>query len=99
MGEQLWNEMNILAGLSPLLFRGEQDSYFKLDFLLCSPFETAAAAAFCVTLQDAVRSNLLPGDYLPLFQFWQIEVRFNNTKYTDGHKSVAFLFKKENNSK
>lgn len=36
--------MNILAGLSPLLFRGELDSCFKPDFFLCSPFETAAAA-------------------------------------------------------
>lgn len=41
---QLWNKMNILAGLSLLLSCGEQASCFKPDFLLCSPFETAAVA-------------------------------------------------------
>lgn len=43
-GAQLWNEMNILAALSPLRSHSKQASYFKPDFLLCSPFETAAAA-------------------------------------------------------
>lgn len=34
----------LVASLSPLLFCSEQASYFKPDFLLCSPFETAAVA-------------------------------------------------------
>lgn len=35
----------------------------------------------------------------PPFQFWKIAVRSNNTICTDGQKSVAFLFKGNNNSK
>lgn len=93
-GAQLWNEMNILTALSPLLSHSEQASYFKPDFLLCSPFETAAAA-FLLLLRMLSETAFFREIIFPPFQFWKIAVRSNNTICTDGQKSVAFLFKRE----
>lgn len=85
-----WNEHS--CRFIPLLSCGEQASYFKPDFYLCSPFETAAAA-FLLLLRMLSEATFFR-DYFPPFQFWKIVVRSNNTIYTDGQKSVAFLFKR-----
>lgn len=88
-GAQLWNKMNILAGLSLLLSCGEQASYFKSDFSLVSPFERAAAAFL---LLFGMLSELTISERLFFsFQLWKRAVGSNNT---DVCMSVAFLFVK-----
>lgn len=88
---EVQNKINILAGLFLLLSCGEQASCFKPDFLLCSPFETAAVA-FLLLLRMLSDPTVFREIIFPFSTLRA--VGSNNTISTDVRHNVAFWFER-----